>query len=499
MKFSIRYKFAIGFLLIFCISFNCITVFINKIVIKNNKKIISDEFLDSQRDLDMYINQYIIINKIESDENNFNKYCDRIGSAINFKNNDRIMIYSIDRNLMFDSDFNNGKLYLNDGTMISDDYSDLDIAINGQPAYKIINVNGVYKAVFSKPLFINNNVVGILRYTKDYTELFQNSNNMILKIRVVIFILFLILFIFSFILSTKIVIPIINLNKVTKEISNGNFDFNISSNSNDEIGELTENFNVMKEKIQDQICTIKKDRDDLIKSESHRKVFYDNVTHEIKTPLTIIDGYAQMIIDEEDLDKELALKAASKIKKESKKLINMIIDILNMSKIESKSSNNFEEKIDMKKCIEYICNQISVKAKKYEIKINESLDDDIYIYANLNDINSMIVNIIDNSIKYSNVKSEIKINLFKDIDNCNLIIEDEGKGIDSETIKKIFEPFYRGENTYGDRKNGNGLGLSIVKSIVNKYKGIIKIESEVNKGTKVYISIPLFTTQQQLD
>lgn len=499
MKFSIRYKFAIGFLLIFCVSFNCITIFVNKVVVKNNEKIIYDEFLNSEKDLNLYLNQYIIINKMICDEDNFGEYCERIGSAINSKINERIIIYSKDRKVMFDSDYNSGNFYLSNGTIISDDYSDLDIAISGESAYKVVNFNGVYEAVFSKPLYINNNVVGILRYTKDYTELFENSNNMILNIKLFMLIIFLIVFIFSFILSTRIIIPIIKLNKVTKEIINGNFEFNISSSSNDEIGELTENFNIMRTRIKEQICTIENDRDNLIKSESHRKVFYDNVTHEIKTPLTIIDGYAQMILDQESLDKELIFKAASKIKNESKKLINMIIDILNISKLESKSSYDLKEKIDMKQCIENICSQISIKARKYEISINKILDNDVFVYANLNDINSMIVNILDNSIKYSSVKSEIKIYLFKDEHSCNIIFKDKGKGIDDETIKKIFEPFYRGENTLEHRKKGNGLGLSIVKSIVNKYIGEIKVESEINKETKIFIKLPLFTTQQQLD
>ena len=120
-------------------------------------------------------------------------------------------------------------------------------------------------------------------------------------------------------------IPIIKLNKDTQEISNGNFNFDVSVKSNDEIGELAQSFEMMKIKIKNQIDTIKKDRDNLIKSESHRKVFYDNVTHEIKTPLTIIDGDAQMILDEEGQEENIVIKAASKIKNESNKLINMII------------------------------------------------------------------------------------------------------------------------------------------------------------------------------
>ena len=135
---------------------------------------------------------------------------------------------------------------------------------------------------------------------------------------------------------------------------------------------------------------------------------------------------------------------------------------------------------------------MNIKAKKYEISIEETLEDDIYIYASRDDICRMLVNIIDNSIKYGNVKSVIRINLFKDNDNFTIILEDEGKGINNEALQRIFEPFYRESTGYLSKREGNGLGLSIVKSIVDKYEGSIDIESEVNKGTKVYIKIPLF-------
>lgn len=143
--------------------------------------------------------------------------------------------------------------------------------------------------------------------------------------------------------------------------------------------------------------------------------------------------------------------------------------------------------------------KLKVRADKYGISINKNLEEKIYLYANLNDLNSMIVNIIDNSIKYSNVKSTITINLFKDKENCYLLVEDEGKGIGEDALQNIFAPFYRGENSLEDRKQGNGLGLAIVKSIVSKYNGKIQIESKINVGTKVLIRIPLFTNWQQLD
>lgn len=492
MKFSVRYKFAIGLLLIFCLCFNLMTVYINNIVMKNNEQVINSELLDSQRDLDIYFKQFVIINDMTASQEDFEKNFSEIGTALSSKLNNRIVLYKKDGNLIFDTDHSDGNMYSDSGAVIEDDFMDLELAVEGQPAYKIVKINDTYKVIFSEPLCTDKTTVGILRYTKDYTELFETGNDLMLKIKIFMLFMFLILFIFSFLLSTKIIIPIIKLNRSTKEISNGNFNFDVLVESNDEIGELGESFNIMKGKIKEQIETIEKDRDELIKLEGHRKVFYDNVTHEMKTPLTIIDGYAQMILDEGISDEKLILKAASKIKKESNNLHHMIVDILNMSKLESNIDSELKEKLNITHIIKNICDDMSIKAKKYEISIEEILEDDVYICASKEDICRMLVNIIDNSIKYGNVKSIIRISLFKDDNNCTIVLEDEGKGITNEALKRIFEPFYRASNGSLSKSEGNGLGLSIVKAIVDKYEGAIEIKSEVNKGTKVYIKIPLF-------
>ena len=492
MKFSIRYKFAIGLLLIFCLCFNLMTLFINNIVMENNKKVISNELLGSEKDLNIYCKQFVMINSIKANSEEFEKYSSKIGSALSSKLNNRIILYKKDGSLLLDTDYSDGNMYSDGGNSIEDDFKDLKLAIKGQSSYKIIKVNNTYKVIFSAPLYTDETTLGILRYAKDYTELFEAGKDLILKIKMFMLFMFLILFLFSLLLSTKIIIPIIKLNKSTKEISNGNFDVDVIIESNDEIGELGESFNIMKGKIKDQIETIEKDRDDLIKLESHRKIFFDNVTHEMKTPLTIIDGYAQMVLDEGNSDEKLIIKATSKIKKEANKLHHMIVDILNMSKLESKRDMEIKEKLSMPHIIENICEDMSVKAKKYEISIEKTLEEDVYVFASRDDIWRMLVNIIDNSIKYGNVKAVIRVSLFKENDNCTIIVEDEGKGIKNEALQRIFEPFYRVDNSYLCKSEGNGLGLSIVKSIVDKYKGSINIESETNEGTKVYIKIPLY-------
>lgn len=492
MRFSIRYKFAIGLLIIFCLSFNFMTMFINNMVMENNKKVISNELLSSQRDINIYFKQFLMISSIKSNTDDFQKHSSDIGTALSLKLNNRIILYKKDGTLLLDTDYSNGNIYSSDEKSIKDDFNDLKSALEGQAAYKIVKLNKTYKVIFSEPLYIDKTTIGVLRYTKDYTELFEAGNNLIAKLKIFMLFMFFVLFIFTFLLSTKIIIPIIKLNKSTKEMSNGNFDIDVLIESKDEIGDLGKSFNIMKEKIKEQIETIKKDRDDLIKIEGHRKVFFDNVTHEIKTPLTIIDGYAQMILDEGNSDEKLIIKAACKIKKESNKLHQMIVDILDMSKLESKREMDIKEKLNMKDIIKNICDDMSIKAKKYEIVIETNLEEHICIFASKDDIWRMLVNIIDNSIKYGNVKSVIRVSLFRSNDKCNIVVEDEGKGISQEALQRIFEPFYRADKEPSSRMGGNGLGLSIVKSIIDKYGGSINIESKTDKGTRVYVKIPLF-------
>ncbi|MDT8715939.1 hypothetical protein IAI10_04675 [Clostridium sp. 19966] len=131
MRFSIRYKFTIGLLIIFCICFNVMTIYINNMTLQNNKRIISNELVASQRDLNIYFKQYIIINNIKETSAEVEKNCDEIGTALASKLNNRILLYKKDGSLLLDTDYSAGQLYLNDGTIVKDDFSDLKEALKG--------------------------------------------------------------------------------------------------------------------------------------------------------------------------------------------------------------------------------------------------------------------------------------------------------------------------------------------------------------------------------
>ena len=486
MKYSIRYKFAIGLLVVFGLSYVFMNYSINKLIADNNEEIISKELLSSQKDLNIYLKQYLLINKIEVDNGWFEKNASKISDALVSKLNSRITMFNSTGQKIYDS---------NEGT-VNNKLTNLKYQDISQ--YKIVNGQNKGLVDFYQPVYIDDKVIGFVNYRIDYSDLFQSKNNLLRNIKLFMFIVFSIIFTVVLILTRKIITPIIMLNRNAKEIAKGNFDMDVKVTSKDEVGELGVSFNQMRSTIKDQIETIEKDRDDLIKLEGHRKVFFDNVTHEIKTPLTIISGYLQMIMDEEKSNK-LVIKAASKAKIQSDRLHYMIINLIENSKIKSEIDFDNLGKIDMSSLISSVCDDMSIKAEKYEIVIKRQFEEEIFIFANREEIVRLLINILDNSIKYGDVKSKINIKLYEEKGNCIIIVNDEGKGIAEKDLNKLFEPFYRSKGNSSNENGSIGLGLTIVKSIIDKYQGTINIESKESIGTKVYIKIPLFTKRQQLD
>ncbi|CDI48498.1 HAMP domain-containing sensor histidine kinase [Clostridium tetani] len=492
MKFSLRYKFTVGLIIIFCIGFNVMSFFMNKIIVDNSKKIISKEFVDNRKDLSLYIRQFMMMNNIKNDEDDFQQNINEISEALSLKLDDRVIFYKNNGQLLLDTAYADGDvlIFYNINKDIKDNKEDLKTAFTGKSAFSIINYENNYIVAFSFPINIDGKNLCIMRYSKDYSYLFELNRNLLGITKRVILIIFILTCVFTILLSTKITIPIVKLSKVTKEISKGNFDLDVNINSSDEIGELGENFNLMKCKIKEQIEIIKRDRDNLERMESYRKIFFDNVTHEMKTPLTIISGYAQMILDDGYKDEKILNKGATKIKIESNRMYKMVLDLLTMSKLESYADINREEKINIEEIINTICEDMTIRANKYNIKIKKCLQKNLFICGNKEEIRRMIINIIDNSIKYGNVKSTIIISLYSEDNFCVLTVEDEGKGIPENKIHKIYDSFYRVCKKGEREKDSNGLGLTIVKSIVEAHKGKIKIESTEGLGTKVYINLP---------
>ncbi len=218
--------------------------------------------------------------------------------------------------------------------------------------------------------------------------------------------------------------------------------------------------------------------------ENMRSQFVANVSHEHKTPLTSIKGFTETLKYVED--EETRKKFLDIIEKEADRLGRLINDILILSKIESDISGEEDEFLP-NKVVDDVINMVKVLADNKNITIELDERNNDLLFGDKDRFLQLVLNIVENSIKYSNEGSKVKISSFTNGDNYNLIVEDNGIGIPKEDIPRIFERFYRVDKAR--KSGGTGLGLAIVKHIVKTFNGNIKVESVLGVGSKFIIQI----------
>lgn len=227
------------------------------------------------------------------------------------------------------------------------------------------------------------------------------------------------------------------------------------------------------------------------KLEQIRSEFVSNVTHELKTPLTSIRGFIETLRNGAINDKEVADKFLEIIDIESERLYALINDILQLSEIESGKNETSTEAVDVAGVIEECAAMLKSEADKKNVSIHiNSRGNNLFINASRNRIKQMLINLIDNGIKYNVSGGSILISVYKNAGWLIMKVKDTGIGIPEEHLPRIFERFYRVDKGRSRSMGGTGLGLSIVKHIVNLYNGDIKVQSRPGAGTEFIIRFP---------
>lgn len=223
--------------------------------------------------------------------------------------------------------------------------------------------------------------------------------------------------------------------------------------------------------------------------ENMRSEFVANVSHELKTPVTSIKGFAETlkyVEDNETRDKFLGI-----IEEESDRLTRLIQDILSLYDIEKKQ-DRIKEEFNINEISDSITMLVEREAhKRGVIFVRQGNIDEIFV-GNKDRFKQMILNLVDNAIKYSGENTKVILNLSEDSENIYISVEDNGVGIPKDDLERIFERFYRVDKARSREKGGTGLGLAIVKHIVNNLGGSINVESSINQGTKFDLVIPKF-------
>ena len=281
----------------------------------------------------------------------------------------------------------------------------------------------------------------------------------------------------------SVVTPIHMLKLATQNIKNGNLDFEVEVHNQDEIGELCEDFEEMRKRLKDNA-------EEKLRSEQQNKELISNISHDLKTPITAIKGYVEGLMD----------GVADTPEKQNKYLQTVYSKAIDMDRLINELS--FYSKIDTNK-IPYTFHRINVvgyfedcaedlgrelEDEHIGFKYENFVDASVQMIADAEQIKRVINNIVGNSKKYSD-KSEKKIHMtVKDVgDFVQIEIEDNGRGIAAKDLPYIFDRFYRTDASRNSSKGGSGIGLSIVKKIMEDHGGKIWVSSKEGVGTTMYL------------
>lgn len=219
-----------------------------------------------------------------------------------------------------------------------------------------------------------------------------------------------------------------------------------------------------------------------------RKDFIANASHELKTPITIIRGFAEALHDNPNLPQETTVEVTHKILKNCLRMTTLIKDLLTLSDVENLPHSRLIN-CDIYRIIKNCSDNLHDAFPNASITIHKS-DDDLQFIADSSLIELAMINLIENGIKYSKPPAQIEINLRKVDKDIEIIIADRGIGIPPPDLEHIFERFYTVDKAHSQKMGGSGLGLSIVQTIINKHSGQISVTSEIGIGTTFTILLP---------
>ena len=270
----------------------------------------------------------------------------------------------------------------------------------------------------------------------------------------------------------SIVYPIRTIEATAAKISTGEFGVRIDNHYNDEIGQLCDTINNMAEEL---------GRSDEIKNE-----FISSVSHELRTPLTAIKGWAETMSRSQD--PSTVEKGTQVILSETERLYSMVENLLDFSRLQNSDMKFTKEKIDLVAEIEEVAIMFTPRCNQNGIElIYDGTEDIIPVYGDRARLKQVMVNLLDNAIKYTPSAGKIEIGVdFDKKDNLvSVSVKDNGKGIHPEDLQKVTQKFYKGKGS----KRGSGIGLAIVNEIINAHGGELKIESEYGVFTKMTFTL----------
>jgi len=263
--------------------------------------------------------------------------------------------------------------------------------------------------------------------------------------------------------SIKIAKPLLRINDTTRKIAHLDFSERIEYHSKDEIGDLSQNINLLSNTLHSHITQLQQDIEKEKQLENTRKEFISGVSHELKTPLSIMKSCISILKDGVASHKKDYYFEA--MEKEVDKMDLLIVDMLELAKYESGTYKMKMEPFFIDKIIDHVCNQLSLEIEKKELTVHKDLAT-IEVFANQHRIEQVITNYITNAIRYTPVHENIYISTTIEDDQVKVCVENKGTHIPNDQLDKVWERFYRGDTSRQRSEGSTGLGLAISKNIL---------------------------------
>ncbi|MDR7870765.1 MAG: HAMP domain-containing sensor histidine kinase [Tissierellaceae bacterium] len=461
MKKSIKSRLVINFMLVIVITVVILQLVLSNAIkdyyYKNVEDILSSQIEYSTDFYSKYFSTFTIDDIILGDIDLFWRYTTA-----------QVQLLSLEGELLMDS---LGVVY--EGPINT---SDVIKAKNLEKGVWVGNVSYDDSPVMAVSLPLRNyeEPIGIIRFITSLEETNRTVNRIINFMIVIGLVVIAISGLVSVLLANSIVKPLLEVTKVAEKMADGQLRVRGDIHINDEIGQLSNTLNYMAEEI--------------LKKEQIKNDFISSVSHELRTPLTSIKGWAITLQGDDTIDPELLKDGLEIIETESDRLSKMVEELLDFSKFISGRVTLEKFVFSIRDTIKMIEKQYMPRAKYNQVDLKVNIADDVQLFlGDENRIKQLLLNLLDNAVKFTPAGGAVHLNSFIEDNNLVLTVKDTGIGIPPEDLPHVKEKFYKGKHS----KSHSGIGLSICEEIVSLCNGILDIESEINKGTTVRVVLPI--------
>ena len=353
-------------------------------------------------------------------------------------------------------------------------------ALNGNDIFSWHSADGQMLSKAATPVISYGTITGcvyIAEFDSAQGQLILSLQRNILSVTLI---LELVLILFSLVFANAFSGRIRKIQNSMHIIRNGDYTHKVELGGNDELTLLGDEFDALTEKLQI--------------SENKRRQFVSDASHELKTPLASIKLLSDSIL-QNDMDMDTVKEFVNDIGNEAERLTRLSAKLLSLSRIESQEDGDCEI-VYMAPTVDRVIRMLSAIATANQVTIIRDIQQDSPVLILEDDLYEILFNLTENGIKYNVPGGTLTIRLSRDGDNALIQISDTGMGVPEDAIPHLFERFYRVDKARARKSGGSGLGLSIVRNMLERNNGTIEVESVLGKGTVFTVNLPVFDTEE---